>query len=72
MFLINYLNSKEFAKDQRFSNDIQVLDFGGNENLSNFLMTLRNMDKFDQVTSLAVIRDAEKDYEKETCCDRDR
>lgn len=64
MFLIYYLNSKELAKDQRFSNDIQVLDFGGNENLSNFLMTLRNMDKFDQVTSLVVIRDAERDYEK--------
>ncbi len=64
MFLIYYLNSKELAKDQRFSNEIQVLDFGGNENLGNFLMTLRNMDKFDQVTSLVVIRDAEKDYEK--------
>lgn len=64
MFLIYYLNSKELTKDQRFSNEIQVLDFGGNENLDNFLMTLRNMDKFDQVTSLVVIRDAEKDYEK--------
>ena len=64
MFLINYLNSNVLAKDQRFANDIQVLDFGGNENLSNFLINLKNMDRFDQVTSLAIIRDAEKDFEK--------
>ena len=63
-FLINYLNSNELAQDQRLSNEIQVLDFGGNNDLSNFLMNLKNMDKFDQVTSLAVIRDAEKDYAK--------
>ena len=30
-FLINYLESEALAKDQRFSNEIQVLDFGGNE-----------------------------------------
>ena len=41
-FLINYLESKALAQDQRFSNEIQVLDFGGNENLSNFLMSLKN------------------------------
>lgn len=63
-FLINYLNSNVLAQDQRFSNEIQVLNFGGNDNLSNFLMNLKNMDKFDHVTSLAVIRDAEKDYDK--------
>ena len=63
-FLINYLNSNELAQDQRLSNEIQVLDFGGNDDLSIFLMNLKNMDKFDQVTSLAVIRDAEKDYAK--------
>ena len=63
-FLINYLNSNELAQDPRFSNEIQVLDFGGNEDLSNFLMSLKNMDKFDRVKSLAVVRDAEKDYEK--------
>lgn len=63
-FLINYLNSKELEDDPRFSNDIQVLDFCGNENLGNFLMNLKNMDRFDQVTSLVIIRDAEKDYEK--------
>ena len=63
-FLINYLNSNVLAKDQRFAQRIQVLDFGGNENLSNFLINLKNMDKFDQVTTLAIVRDAEKDYDK--------
>ena len=61
-FLINYLNSDALALDQRFSNEIQVLDFGGNDNLGNFLMNLKNMDGFDQITNLAIVRDAEKDY----------
>lgn len=63
-FLISYLNSNELKQDQRLANEIQVLNFGGNDELSNFLMNLKNMDKFDQVKSLAVIRDAEKDYAK--------
>lgn len=63
-FLIQYLNSNSLAQDKRFSDEIQVLDFGGNDNLSNFLMNLKNMDKFDRVMSLAIIRDAEKDYSK--------
>lgn len=63
-FLISYLNSDALAIDQRFSNDIQVLDFGGINDLSNFLLNLKNMDKFDNVKSLAVVRDAEKDYAK--------
>ncbi len=70
-FLINYLNSKELADDPRFSNEIQVLDFCGNENLGNFLMNLKNMDRFDRVTSLVIIRDAEKDYDK-ACCEVSR
>ena len=63
-FLMHYLNSNELAQDQRLSNEIQVLDFGGNDDLGSFLMNLKNMDKFDQVTSLAIIRDAEKDFAK--------
>lgn len=63
-FLINYLESEALAQDQRFSNDVQVWDFGGNDDLSSFLMNLKNMERFDQVTNLAVIRDAEKDYAK--------
>ena len=63
-FLIHYLNSEAVAHDKRLYNDIQVFDFGGNEELKNGLMFLKNMDNFDQVTSIAVIRDAEKDYTK--------
>ena len=63
-FLISYLNSKALAHDRRFSNEIQVFDFGGNDNLSNFLKSLKNMAGFDQITNLAVIRDAEKNYTK--------
>lgn len=63
-FLIGYLNSDVLAQNQRFSTEIQVLDFGGNDNLSNFLMNLKNMDNYNHVTSLAVIRDAEKDFTK--------
>ena len=42
-FLINYLNSNALKQDLRFSNEIQVFDFGGNENLTNFLMNLKNI-----------------------------
>ena len=63
-FLIKYLESNVLSQDQRFSNDIQVFDFGGNSNLCNFLMNLKNMEGFDRVKSLAIIRDAEKDYDK--------
>lgn len=64
LFLIQYLNSSALADDKRYSDKIQVLDFGGNSNLKDYLNILKNMDKFDQVTSLAIIRDAEKNYEK--------
>lgn len=67
-FLINYLESEALARDQRFSNEIQVLDFGGNDDLDRFLMNLKNMERFDQVTSIAIIRDAEKDFAK-ACSD---
>ena len=35
-FLINYLESNELAQDPRFSNEIQVFDFGGNSDLGDF------------------------------------
>jgi len=63
-FLISYLESGALKYDQRFSNEIQVLDFGGNEELESYLKNLRNMEKFDKVTHIAIIRDAEKDYSK--------
>lgn len=64
MFLIRYLESNALSHDKRFSNEIQVLDFGGINDLDSYLMNLKNMDKFEQVKSLAVVRDAEKDYTK--------
>ncbi|MCR4655245.1 MAG: hypothetical protein K5770_03335 [Lachnospiraceae bacterium] len=67
-FLINYLESEALTQDQRFSNEIQVLDFGGNDDLDRFLVNLKNMERFDQVTSIAIIRDAEKDFAK-ACSD---
>ena len=32
--------------------------FGGNDDLGNFLMNLKNMDGFDQTTNLAIVRDS--------------
>ena len=64
LFLIHYLNSKALAYDRRFSSEIQVFDFGGNNDLCDFLMNLKNMDGFAQVRNLAVVRDAESDYDK--------
>lgn len=43
-FLINYLESEALAQDQRLSYEIQVLDFGGNDDLSSFLMNLKNVE----------------------------
>lgn len=59
-FLIPYLNSPELSDHKEFSNDIQVLNFGGNEELTNYLGVLLNSEGFDLVESLLIIRDAEK------------
>ena len=32
-FLIQYLNSSALAQDQRFSNSVQIFDFGGNREI---------------------------------------
>lgn len=63
-FLIAYLNSREILDDPIFSNEIQVIDFGGNENLPNFLSVLKRMEDFEKVESLLVIRDAETFYDR--------
>ena len=63
-FLIAYLNSAALTFDSRFSNDIQVMDFGGNDDLKNYLLNLKNMDGYEKVKSICVVRDAEKDYSK--------
>lgn len=41
--------------------DVQVFDFGGNEELQNFIATLKKMEGFDQIRSMLILRDAEKD-----------
>ena len=60
-FIISYLNSKSLKKDKRFSTLIQTFDFGGITQLSDFIGNLRNMDGFESVSRLMVIRDAETD-----------
>lgn len=62
-FLIKYLNSDALSPIPGFSNDIQVIDFGGNSELAQKLAVLKNMENFDQLTSLLVIRDAETNAE---------
>ena len=64
LFLISYLNSKELKTDQRFSNDIQVFNFGGNEELNMYLRTFKNVDGFSKIHKLLIIRDAEQDADK--------
>ncbi len=61
LFLIHFLNSADLKENASFSEDIQVEDFGGNEDLSNFLGALKNMSGFDEVESIMIVRDAEKD-----------
>lgn len=60
-FLIGYLNSRALSDVPGFSNDFQVIDFGGNSELVQRLAILKNMSDFEKVTSLLVIRDAESD-----------
>lgn len=60
-FLITYLNSETLSDISSFSNDFQVMDFGGNSDLANFIETLQNMENFDKVESILIIRDAERD-----------
>lgn len=47
----------------RQTEDVQVMDFGGNDDLPNFLLYLVNMDKFDEVNTIVIARDAETDAE---------
>jgi len=44
--------------------DVQVMHFGGNDELPNFLSDLTNMDKFDEVNTIVISRDAEKDADE--------
>lgn len=59
-FLINYLNSNALHFDLRFSSDIQGFDFGGINNLTDFLSALKNLDGFENIHHLLILRDAER------------
>lgn len=63
-FIINYLNSKALKADPRFSSDIQTFDFGGIDGLELFMQGLQNMEHFDEVQHILVIRDAERNVQK--------
>ena len=60
-FLVSYLESEALRDDPRFGEEIQALNFGGVEQFGSFISALPNMDGFEQVRSLLVLRDAEKD-----------
>jgi hypothetical protein len=49
------------CKFYRQVEDVQVMNFGGNDELPNFLSELTNMDKFDEVNTIVISRDAETD-----------
>ena len=63
-FMVQYLNSKELSKDNRFGNCIQVLNFGGISDLSMYLNNLRNMEGYENVTHILVLRDAETETDR--------
>ena len=63
-FLIYYLNSKVLKSDARYSSDIQTFDFGGIDGLALFISNLQNMEHFEEVERILVIRDAEKSVQK--------
>lgn len=60
-FLLNYLQSQELKSDSRFSNDIQLIDFGGINDLRSYICNLIQLDDFETVRSMLIIRDAETD-----------
>lgn len=63
-FLISFLNHADSEKSEFLKNDIQVFDFGGNEELQNFVGTLKKMEDFHQIKSMLIVRDAETDATK--------
>lgn len=66
-FLVRYLNSSALKENPFFSEDIEVFDFGGNENLSNYLTALKGIEGYSDVVSLLIIRDAELNAQKAAC-----
>lgn len=62
-FLVSFLNSDELKQRPFFANDIQIFNFGGNEELLKKLNVLKLTSGFQQVQSLLILRDAERDAE---------
>lgn len=62
-FLIEYLNSEALKDNPKISQDIQVINFGGNSNLTQFLAASKRDDNFRNLKSLLIIRDAETDFQ---------
>ncbi|WP_208872576.1 DUF3226 domain-containing protein, partial [Fretibacterium fastidiosum] len=60
-FLIAYLNSTHLSATPGFSEDIQVMDFGGNSDLLEQLKVLKVTPGFDEIKTLLIVRDAERD-----------
>lgn len=63
-FLVRYLNSPALQENPFFSEEIEALDFGGNEDLSAYLAALKGIEGYSDLVSLLVIRDAELDVQK--------
>lgn len=49
------------CREYREERDFQVMDFGGNHELSVFLEVLKNLEGFDKVETIVIARDAEDD-----------
>lgn len=64
-FLISYFNSDRLKSiHSGFSDNIDIFDFGGNSQLSQFLEVVRRTPGFSHVKSVLIIRDAEADARK--------
>ncbi|MCL2775421.1 MAG: hypothetical protein FWD71_19065 [Oscillospiraceae bacterium] len=59
-FIIAYLDYL-IKKDGELFESFQVMNFGGNEELSNRLKILPNLPDYNMIKSITIIRDAEKD-----------
>ena len=60
-FLIYWLNNPALSTYPFFANDIQVMDFGGITDLPLFIQSIKAMEGYHDISSLLVIRDAERD-----------
>jgi len=61
LFMIYYLTALIKNGEEEFNN-FQAMNFGGNEELTNYLHLLPNLPNYNSVKSITIIRDAEKDY----------